>query len=63
MGSAPYRNVTQLCAGFLLQTPLVYNYGDPSPSANQKYYDTLVQEMADSVYKHFKRNRKGKIDI
>lgn len=47
--------------GFLLQTPLVYSYGSPSPSANEKYYNTLVQEMSESVYKHFKRNRKAAV--
>jgi len=47
--------------GFLLQTPLVYNYGNPSPSENVNLYNALVDEMSASVFKHFKRNRKAAV--
>jgi len=47
--------------GFSLQTPLVYNYGATSPSESQKLYQVIVDEMADSVVKHFKRNRRAAV--
>lgn len=47
--------------GFSLQTPLVYNYGSTSPGTSIKLYEALVDQMADSVFKHFKRNRKAAV--
>lgn len=45
--------------GFSMQTPLVYNFGDPSPESNKTLYKQLISRLAEVVFKHFEQNEKA----
>lgn len=45
--------------GFSMQTPLVYNYGDPAPDTNKELYTQLMSRLSEVVFKHFDQNEKG----
>ncbi|KAK3736496.1 hypothetical protein QZH41_000875 [Actinostola sp. cb2023] len=61
MGALLIERPADIEEGFSLQAPLVYCFGHPSPSNNQKLYEKLTTTIADVVFQRFDKNKKAPI--
>ena len=46
--------------GFSQEAPIVYSFGDKTPSENITLYNILVHQMATTVHAKMASNKKGK---
>jgi hypothetical protein len=61
LGAVLVERAASVREGFSQEAPLVYSFGDKTPSSNMTLYNILVQKMGSDIHAKMASNKKGAI--